>query len=109
MPIFKNSISLSLNFFIKMFFNILILYILKKIVHSVNFYIKRVFVSNEIAFLIAIKQRLTSETDTVKSLGVLKTLSEKLEEKQWLEKNIETVWKAFDILKQYMQIGIKQR
>ena len=59
--------------------------------------------------IVEIKQRLTSETDTVKSLGVLKTLSEKLEEKQWLEKNIETVWKAFDILKQYMQIGIKQR
>jgi len=59
--------------------------------------------------IVEIKQRLTSETDTVKSLDVLKTLSEKLEQKQWLEKNIETVWKAFDILKQYMQIGIKQR
>lgn len=80
----------------------------KDVLFEANYTLTDVFeVMNK--HIVEIKQRLTSETDTVKSLGVLKTLSEKLEEKQWLEKNIETVWKAFDILKQYMQIGIKQR
>lgn len=56
-----------------------------------------------------IKQKLMSETDTEKSLELAKQLSEKLQDKQTIEQNMQVAKKTFDLFKQYMSIQMVRK
>lgn len=56
-----------------------------------------------------LKQKLMSETDTEKSLELAKQLSEKLQDKQTIEQNMQVAKKTFDLFKQYMSIHMGRK